>query len=196
MNKVLFAILLSGWTTSAWATGAYFAASGGMANTRFDTVANGMEDDVTHPLSFGGALGYAINKYVAVEAAYFNLGRLTYVRSTAPQVRRGIESAALSVSAVGMYPVGRQFSVLGKLGIARSTSKTSLEWCSSCGVLPPESVNTGLSYGLGFQYDATDAIGIRFSLDIYRLGESNDPGANKVSLGTASVGSVAVLCRF
>jgi OOP family OmpA-OmpF porin len=106
----------------------------------------GDEDDTGFKI-FGG---YQFHRNVAAELGYgllFDKG--------------GVELTSLEAVAVGMFPLANQFSIIGKLGLARLEAE---------GFGESES-DTELTYGIGVQYDATRNLGLRLQWQRY----STDP---------------------
>jgi len=101
-------------------------------------------------------LGYSINKYFAVQAGYLDLGEVVL-----PNFADGggsVETDGVAVSALAMFPMGDDFSVVGKVGL--------LAW-ERDGVLgsiagPRELSEDGsdLMLGIGFSYHVTDKVDI------------------------------------
>lgn len=100
--------------------------------------------------------GYQYNKNLAVEVEYTGVGKVS-----APGALTG-KSDALSLSAVGIMPMSDAFSVYGKLGLARTTTTATSIPAAVTG-----KTRTGLTYGLGLQYNVTPAVGIRAGYDRY-----------------------------
>ncbi len=115
--------------------------------------------------------GYTINSNLAAEVAYNNFGSV----DVAPGVT--VKSNALSVSAVGSYPINDMFSLIGKLGVASTTFKVSAP--------PPISSSeseTGVTFGVGGQFNFDKQIGMRAGYDIYKVGTNSD-NENVMSIG-------------
>lgn len=104
--------------------------------------------------AFGAMLGYQYSSNFAVEGEYVDLGRFSAVGVAG-------KSDAWGLSAVGMLPLENRFSLYGKLGIARTSTKTSVATGLN---------RTAATYGLGGQYDATPMIGLRLGWERYKVG--------------------------
>ncbi len=99
--------------------------------------------------------GYTINSNFAVEVAFVNFGSVDLPLSTT------VDSSALSISGVGSYPLNDEAFLIGKLGLASTNLKQTN--------VPSES-NTGLTYGIGAQFNFDKQIGIRAGYDVYKVG--------------------------
>ncbi len=90
--------------------------------------------------------------------------------------------SGLQLSGIGTFPIADAFSLLLKLGIARTDIKLS-----GVGV-SVDSVSTNLAYGVGAQYDFTKNISARFQYEnLGDVGDSNTTGVYKVALRSAGV---------
>ena len=91
---------------------------------------------------------------------------------------------ALSLVAVGILPLSDSFELLGKLGVASAKTKTAGLTASNFGA-----TRTGVTYGLGAQYNVNQNLGLRLVWDRYAVATSTAMGvktnanANVVSIG-------------
>jgi OOP family OmpA-OmpF porin len=110
--------------------------------------------------------GYSFNQNVAAEVAYTNLGSADYYGTS-------ITGHVFSVAAVGSLPLNKDFSLLGKLGVASSTVE-----------VPGYSESkTDLTYGIGAQYNVSKTVGIRLVYDSFKVGSSNTKDSALISIG-------------
>lgn len=125
--------------------------------------------------------GYQLNTNFAIEGGYVDLGKFTY-NATATNVAGAIgitaEVSVWNLSAVGILPLGNQFSALGKLGVAevRSSCSSTANVTTSC---PSK---TDLTYGLGVKYDLTSAVSLRGDWDSYKT------SGDRLNVWTVGVG--------
>jgi OOP family OmpA-OmpF porin len=128
---------------------------------------------------YGGLLGYQYNRNLAVEAQFTGIGKVTDV---AGQTSKG---DAFSLSAVGSFPVTRDFDLYGKLGV--SSAKTT----SSAGFATQGSTRSGLAFGLGGQYGISNNVALRFGWDRYPAATQTAAGVKtNVNANVISVGAV------
>lgn len=111
--------------------------------------------------------GYTINQNFAAELAYVNFGSF----DNAPNST--VKSSALSLSAVGSYPINDMFSLFGKLGVASTTLKTTGAGSDS---------ETDVTFGVGGQFNFDKQIGMRAGYDVYKVGKNSD-NENVMSIG-------------
>ena len=127
---------------------------------------------------YGGLAGYQYNKNLDVEAQFTGLGKATDVAGNTTK------ADALSLVAVGILPLSDSFELLGKLGVASAKTKTAGLTASNFGA-----TRTGVTYGLGAQYNVNQNLGLRLVWDRYAVATSTAMGvktnanANVVSIG-------------
>ena len=157
MRKIAIGVLLSAFVAApAVADNFYAGVKMGFVNYSYSNVAN--NDQV----GFGLLGGYIINENFAVEAEYNSLGGFDSTNGT-------VKGSSVGVSGVGSFPLGQQFSLFGKLGIA----STSLKDTAKPGYVGDFTYSkAGLTVGFGGQYNASKEIGIRAGIDIYPVGNS------------------------
>jgi len=100
----------------------------------------------------GGHGGYAINRWVAVEASF---DMLTNIKAGVTD----ISASVISASVVGFYPVKDQVDVFGKIGMGSANVGTS-NWSSN--VNYSKSVVT---WGLGVEFAHESAHPVRIGMD-------------------------------
>ena len=113
--------------------------------------------------------GYSISPNFAAEVAFVNFGSADNVVSGAV-----VKSSALSVSGVGSYPVNNMFSLIGRMGVALTRQEATGTDSTS---------NTGLTFGIGAQYNLNKWIGMRIGYDLYNVGDVVTDDANLTSVG-------------
>jgi len=96
--------------------------------------------------------GYTIDERFSAEAEYTELGSSGYYTSS-----------AIGVSGVYTLPVKQQFSLVGKLGIARATSDYSSQ------VTTYTSTNTALSFSIAAQYAINPKALVQGGIQSYTL---------------------------
>ena len=131
--------------------------------------------------------GYQINKYLALEGGYFDLGEFDFVTSTNPADRLSgnIQVRGVNLDAVGTLPITDKFSAFGRLGVTHARTKGSFAGATT--VNSTRASDNNLKVGLGVQYAFTDALSLRAEIERYRI---NDAVGNKGDIDMASVGLV------
>lgn len=178
----------------------FIGANAGMSKARIDngnvaatklgnafTVNSVAEDERDNAYKVLG--GIQLNRMLAVEASYFDLGQSGFIASTTPDGRfSGTTSIrGFGLGVVASAPLAAQFSAFARLGANYSEVKDSF---SSAGSVTLGSSNntrhdTNIKYGLGLQYDITPALGLRVEVERYRINDAVDNHGNvdHVSLG-------------
>jgi OOP family OmpA-OmpF porin len=119
--------------------------------------------------SFGGLIGYRANEHFAVEAGYAQLGKWEFGGGMHYQDK--VENAA--ISALGILPLGNQFSVYGRLGFTR------LYHTRSYGLSKLEDNDLKPLYGVGVGYDFGGNISARL--------EVQKPSARFTNIGASVI---------
>jgi OOP family OmpA-OmpF porin len=104
--------------------------------------------------------GYQFHRNFAGEFSYANLFD-----------KNGVELTAWELVVVGLYPVGNNLSIMGKLGFAM--------WDVDAGFFGSRD-GTDLTFGLGVQYDLNPKLGIRGQWQRYDI---DDNDADLFSIG-------------
>jgi OOP family OmpA-OmpF porin len=135
--------------------------------------------------------GYQLNKYLAVEAGYFDLGQFSFLANTVPigTLSGNIQVRGVNLDAVGMLPITDKFSAFARLGVTHAHTKGSFAGTGAVNVLDPSprASDNNLKVGLGVQYAFTDALSLRAEIERYRI---NDSVGHKGDIDMASVGLV------
>ena len=135
--------------------------------------------------------GYQLSRNFALEAGYFDLGKLNYGFTTLPAGSFNSETRVrgLNLDLVGILPLSDRFSVFGRVGANYAQTKSSFSRTPNLALNNFDSRNkdTHVKVGLGLQYAITPALSIRGELERYRI---SDPIRNKGYIDMASVGLV------
>jgi OOP family OmpA-OmpF porin len=135
--------------------------------------------------------GYQYNKYLGVEAGYFDLGHFGFVANTVPTgtLSGDIKVKGINLDLVGTVPITERFSAFGRVGVTYADTKGAFAGTGAVNVLDPSpsARDTNLKVGLGVQYAFTDALSVRAELERYRI---NDAVGNKGDIDLASIGLV------
>jgi OOP family OmpA-OmpF porin len=193
MKKIAIAVLLSAFiATPAMAESFYGALDVGQTKAgdacnitglpAGSTVA-GCKDTAT---MYRIAGGYQFAPMWGAEVSYADYGKATIGTVTVPgfgTVAAGDwHLSGLQVSGTGTFPLGDAFSLIGKLGIARTDIKLSGGGASVSATI------TKLAYGIGAQYDFTKSFAARAQYEnLGTVGDANTTGTAKVTLLSAGV---------
>jgi OOP family OmpA-OmpF porin len=119
--------------------------------------------------------GYMFNRNFGVEAEYVRLGQATVTGTAA--FSGSAKAHGVVVSALGVWPINDQFSVLGRLGFINGTIEVSSAGQSDT------STDLKLAYGLGVAYSISKEWSVRLEYDLYSgLGNSSTTGQSDVDL--------------
>ena len=181
-TKILAVTLLSVLSTSAMAEGLYAAVDVGQSTNK-DICKNIIGatscNESGTAFRFGG--GYQFNQNFGVEVNYGILGKTTV---SGGGVSGEAKPTTLQVAATGTFPIADAFSLIGKLGIARTSADFS-----GTGSATQSTTSTGLAYGIGAQYDLSKSMGVRAQYEtLGEIGDMNIVGVTaKISMISAGV---------
>jgi OOP family OmpA-OmpF porin len=123
-NKALFsAVFVLGCMATAQAadsaSGFYLGGGLGVATTTIRLSNSNSDLTVTDKSDQGLALhtGYRLNSNMAVEGGYADLGKMKYQKTGWPN--GAVKTTLWHLDAVGILPLDNNFSLFGKLGVAR-----------------------------------------------------------------------------
>jgi OOP family OmpA-OmpF porin len=183
----------------------YGGLSFGRATTSFDeramagsllgagTSVTGLSSD-TRGNAFKLFGGYQMNRNLAIEAGYFNLGKFGFSADTTPagtlDGRMKIQGANLDL--VGTLPLTTNLSALGRVGAQYSRTRSSFD---ATGAALPTSgsrkeSHTNAKWGLGLQYAISPALMLR--AEVERLRTANGVGGH----GNVNVASLGLVFPF
>ncbi|HSA70435.1 MAG TPA: outer membrane beta-barrel protein [Burkholderiales bacterium] len=182
------ALLLSGALTASHAYAQFFV-GGSIGQSDID-------DEITAGLITSGTVdgkdtawkilgGYMFNRHFGVEAAYVNLGEVSYSGAFGllPVTGGKVELTAFNVSALGALPINEQFSLFGKIGFFGWEAEAS----DTTGGVPfsAEDDGTDISFGVGVMFNFTPSFGVRAEYEFFQT-----------DIGDAGLISVGALWRF
>lgn len=127
---------------------------------------------------FGGLLGYKFNKNLAVEGQFTGVGKETTTTGGT------VKGDAFGVAAVGSLPMNDKFGVYGKLGYARTKTKTA------AGFGATGASRSAPTYGVGVQYNVNPMLGVRLGVDRFGLATANAGVKTKSNADVTSFGVV------
>ena len=183
MKKIIFALIAGfGAVSAAQAEGPYVGV--GVSTVQHNYSISGTTGGDTDKYKTNGKLfgGFDFDKTWGVEAGYVDFrsaGRNFTVGSANGSVSG--DGNSFYVAGKATAPINDQFSVFGKLGIARN--KTSIS-ASGLGLSGSGSDNKTEAYGgLGAQFNISKQVAL--TLEWERFGKKPDLGVNKSSVWTA-----------
>jgi OOP family OmpA-OmpF porin len=180
MKKITAILLFSMMAAPAFAANNEgFYVGGTLGNGKLGMTSNAALSK-TSDVVYGGLFGYRYSQSLAVEAQFTGIGKSTAVNGAS------VKGDAFSLAAVGIAPINRDLELFGKLGVA-STKTTSVGFTSQ-----GES-RTGLTIGIGAQYNVSPNIAVRLGWDSYPAAISN---AGTKSNGNANVVAVGAVFKF
>jgi OOP family OmpA-OmpF porin len=191
------------WANSAW----YIGASAGQSKSKLDQ--NGLsylmtrdggtmtsfskdEKDVGYKLF----LGKQVNRYLAIEGGYFDLGKFNFngTTSTGGAERGQYDFRGVNLDLVGQLPLSERFSLLGRVGSIYSEAKSSFSGNRSFATFSPSRTEHKWTNkaGVGLEFKLTEALALRAEAERYRI--HNTTGA-RVNADLYSLGLVYKLGR-
>lgn len=190
MKKVLAGLCVA--ATMATVSGAALAADNSfygaldLGQSKAKGVCTGMPAGVScdeKDTSYRLAGGYNFNKNFGAEISYTDYGNAT---ASATGVSASVDATAFQIVGTGALPLGNQFSLTAKAGLA------SVDVGASATVLglsaTASASNTNFVWGIGAQYDVTPSIGIRVNYeDLGTVGDNATIGTAKLSNISAGV---------
>jgi OOP family OmpA-OmpF porin len=108
-------------------------------------------------------LGYQINPSFAVEGQYQNLGKYKLTEPAVGSLQ--VKDSGVSLAAVGFLPLTKDFSLIGKAGIAVRKLKAEL---IDLGVTETDSkTKSALMLGFGVEYSISPALSVRAEYEYF-----------------------------
>ena len=140
--------------------------------------------------------GYQLNRNFAVEAGWFDLGKMGFTATTSPPGTLDGEGRfdGVNLDLVGTLPVTDRFALLGRLGVANVRTRGTFS-TSGAVLLPysgsnPSARHTDLKFGGGVAWRLTQAWELRAEAERFHV---DDSVGNR---GHIDLFSVSVVYRF
>jgi OOP family OmpA-OmpF porin len=141
-------------------------------------------------------VGKHLNKYFAVEMAYFDLGKFGFnSTTTGGGVLNGdVGFRGGSLDLIGQLPLSQRFSVFARAGMNYTTARAHFTGNRLFAVTNPEPRERKLNAkaGLGLEYKFSEALAVRAEVERYRV---NDAVGNRGDVDLASVSLVYKMGR-
>jgi len=180
----------------------YLGLSAGQAKSSFDEariagslLAPGVSTSTLSEDTRGKAFkvfgGYQVNRNLALEAGYFDLGRFGFTATTVPpgSLDGRLKVSGFNLDLVGTLPLTDSLSALGRVGAQRA--KTKSDFSASGAALPtsaPRSeTSTNAKFGVGLQYAFSPSMLMRGEVERYRV---PDTAGNRANVNVASLSLV------
>jgi OmpA-OmpF porin, OOP family len=123
----------------------------------------------------GGKLftGYQFNRYISLEAGYFDLGEFQFnaVTSPAGMLNTNMQVRGFNIDAVGYVPFTENFSAFARLGVTRALTQDTFIGTNAASVLNGklhDRADFGKA-GVGLEYKFTDSFALRLEAERYRI---------------------------
>ncbi len=196
IKRSIFAIgLLASSAAFAAENNLFYVGGGiGQARTTFDAnpaLVGGLPTTYDSSVSTWSAFGgYQINQYLALEGRYIRFGDTTVqVQTAGGGLFTSIQVYGWGASLVGKKPLGKDFSLLGRVGgtYFRETRGN----CNVCaGPVSTSSDNVWTpSLGIGLQYDINASFIARGEVERFtKLGNSDNTFGGRATLWTLGLG--------
>jgi OOP family OmpA-OmpF porin len=134
--------------------------------------------------------GYQINRNVAIEGGYFDLGKNRFTTQTAPPGTLSGDSRVqgMNLDLVGTLPLTERFSAQARVGVTHAWTKDRLSGTGAgAGIASSFKHNdTNVKVGVGVQYEMSPSVWIRGDLERYRIQNATSRRAN-VDVATVSL---------
>lgn len=123
----------------------------------------------------GGKLftGYQFNRYVSLEAGYFDLGEFQFnaVTSPAGMLNTNMQVRGFNIDVVGYLPFTEKLSAFGRLGVTHALTQDTFSGTGAASVLGGklhDRDDFGKA-GVGLEYKFTDSFAVRLEAERYRI---------------------------
>lgn len=194
MKKIAAVLLLSAAVAApAFAADNGFYAGVTLGRSRTNTLVSGATMTKSNDTVGGVLAGYQFTRNWGAEAFYTGAGKYSATGNVGAMTLTGSGKAdSFGAVAVGTVPLSDAFSLYGKLGVAR-TKTSAIGTIVGLGSISIGATRSTATYGLGGQYNATPAVGVRFGWD--RYGATHDVVGTKFDFNT-NVYSLGAVFKF
>ncbi|HKW83425.1 MAG TPA: porin family protein [Burkholderiaceae bacterium] len=175
-SSFLAAVAMLSAASASHAEGLSIGGSLGTARQNGDAMLGGYPAERS---KVGGKLygGYSFTPNFSLEAGYADLGR---IKSDAGRLR----ADGFFVDAVGTFPLGNDFSLLGRVGVFDGRLRRDLNGSQTDGSTSGSERGTSYKVGAGMQYDFNKNTALRAEWEHYRFDAlDSTPHTNLLSVG-------------
>ncbi|WP_426117008.1 OmpA family protein [Massilia sp. PWRC2] len=184
------------WANTTWYAGATLGQSRAAIDEqriRASLIANGATvtgfSTSERDRGFSVFVGKQLNRYFAVEAGYFDLGKFGVNATTSGNGTFGGEASFKggNLDLVGQYPLTERFSFLGRVGAKYTRTNTHFQGNRLNAVTDPNPSQrkAGAKFGLGLEYKLSEALAMRAEVTRFRI---NDAVGNRGDVDLMSLG--------
>lgn len=184
------------WANTTWYAGATLGQSRAAIDEqriRASLIANGATvtgfSTSERDRGFSVFVGKQLNRYFAVEAGYFDLGKFGVNVTTSGNGTFGGEASFKggNLDLVGQYPLTERFSFLGRVGAQYTRTITHSQGNRLNAVTDPNPSQrkAGPKFGLGLEYKLSEALAMRAEVTRFRI---NDAVGNRGDVDLMSLG--------
>ena len=163
----------------------------GLKTSGFTTAS--ITDDDRH-LGYKLFGGYQFDRYLSLEAGYFDLGQFNFAANTMPPgtYRGNLKLNGGNVDLVGTLPLTRRFALLARIGANYADVRDSFSGTGLVVVTDPRRSENATNYkfGFGMQYAFTESLVMRAEAERYRIDDPVERGAD------IDLISIGLLYRF
>ena len=186
------------WANSAWYAGASLGQT--RANIDKERIGRSLTANGATLTSIGSDerdrgyslfVGKQLNRYFALEAGYFDLGKFNVAATTSGngtfRGEAGFRGANLDL--VAQYPLTERFSLLGRAGVQYTRTNTHFEGNRLAAVTNPNPTEkkAGAKFGVGLEYKLSEALAVRGEVTRFRI---DDAVGNRGDVDLIAVGMV------
>jgi len=177
MKKQLIGIVLVAACNQAMAEG-YVGLGGGLGYVVYDNLATVSNDDVA--ISYKVFAGYSFDRNWAIETGY---QQFTDFGQTGAAGTTEFSGYAVYIDLIGTIPLGEQWGIFGRLGLAGSTLEGDLP-----GTVGTKAHDTGPHVGAGIQYNFAKNLSVRAEWEwTVKFGSNDTTGEMNMNVAGASL---------
>lgn len=123
-------------------------------------------------LGFKIFAGKQLNRYLAVEGGYFDLGKFDFTANTTDLgvVRGETSYRGANLDLVAQFPMTQRLSLLGRAGVQYAKVDADFSGNRIRGGVntSPSDSSTNAKFGVGLEYKLTEALAVRYEAERYR----------------------------
>lgn len=189
------------WANSAW----YIGAGVGQSRANIDeqrlmrslsangAAVTGFSTD-EHDTGYKLFVGRQLNRYLALEGGYFDLGKFNFNSTTSGGGVLNGEAGfrGVNLDLVGQLPLNERLSLLGRVGVNYAKTSTRFSGNRLFADASASERKANAKLGLGVEYKFTEALALRGEVERYRV---NDAVGNRGDVDLYAVSLVYKLGR-